>query len=277
MVGQLYIDGQDIYASFGLSVVDQGYNELVAWPPMKPVSYNDWHEEDGIQPDLSSPLLDARRCTLRLNGVTSQMRVDALLNIFKRGVYHTIDVASIGRTYRMRYVGCDRNEVVGDMRYVTLNLAEDMPILSSATAKSTITSYRDYTLDGKPFTHYGARILEGSLSSITQLPSVKTNLERSFEHKAGVIYDAHDTHFNAYDATLKVLMRADTLSELWNNYDALLRDMIAPNARYIGVGKVSRRYPCYYLSQQPTRFYATGKIWMEFDLTVKVFANPESI
>ena len=60
MSGRLYIDGQDVYKQFGMYVSDNGWNELVAMPPLKSVDSNDWNEEDGIEADLSAPVLNTR-------------------------------------------------------------------------------------------------------------------------------------------------------------------------------------------------------------------------
>ena len=60
MEGRLFIDGGDAYLQYGAYVVNGGWNELVAYPPLKPVESNDWQEEDGIEADLSAPVLDTR-------------------------------------------------------------------------------------------------------------------------------------------------------------------------------------------------------------------------
>lgn len=277
MQGELYIDNIDVYTTFGLSVVEQGYTDLIAWPALKAVPYNDWHEEDGIQPDLTAPQLDARTCTLRMWGHTSQSQADELLTVMSRSAHHTINAAAIGRTYTMRYVGCDNNEVVDGVRFMTLRLSEDTPTFVATTPNRTIAPCADFKLDGRNFTDYNARILEGTLSSITRLPDAKNNLSREIGNVTGTIYDEGVIRYKDYDVTLRVLMRAPSLSVLWTNYFALQNDFAKPGKHYISVAAVSRRYPCFYLSQKPTRFYASGKIWLEFEIRIKVFAKPEII
>ena len=56
--GRLYIDGEDIYTKYGVYVVKGGWNELIAYPPLKSVTYNDWQEQDGVEADLSNPVLN---------------------------------------------------------------------------------------------------------------------------------------------------------------------------------------------------------------------------
>lgn len=63
-------------------------------------------------------------------------------------------------------------------------------------------------------------------------------------------------------------MRADTLEELWRNYDALLYDLIRPNERKLWVDELGQEFLFYYKSCQVTEFYPTDKIWLQFTLTV---------
>ena len=36
MQGQLYIDGHDAFTEYGVYIVDEGLNDLIAMPPLKP-------------------------------------------------------------------------------------------------------------------------------------------------------------------------------------------------------------------------------------------------
>lgn len=44
MSGRFYIDGKDAFTEYGIYVQEGGYNELVAYPPLKAVTSNDWQE-----------------------------------------------------------------------------------------------------------------------------------------------------------------------------------------------------------------------------------------
>ncbi len=66
MSGRFYIDGKDAFTEYGIYVQEGGYNELVAFPPLKAVTSNDWQEEDGIEPDLSEPTLNTKEFSLKI-------------------------------------------------------------------------------------------------------------------------------------------------------------------------------------------------------------------
>lgn len=66
ITGRLYIDGDDAYKQYGVYVVKGGWNDLVAFPPLKTVPSNDWQEEDGIEADLSNPVLNTKEVQLKV-------------------------------------------------------------------------------------------------------------------------------------------------------------------------------------------------------------------
>lgn len=279
MKGQLYIDGKDVYTNFGLHIVEQGWNGLIQWAALKAVAYNDWHEEDGIEPDLSSPTLDSKEFTISLAGATSRSRAMAFIEAFSGNAYHTLNAASIGRNYNVRLVSAEPIREEAGIYFVDITLADDFPLrgYEPQVPSSNIERAADFLIDNMPFTDYGVRILEGSLAEITRCADVKLNLERDIASQGGRIYHNGNVRYDAYEATLSCLMRASSLTELWRNYDALLYRLTAPGTHYISVEAAGKRYPCYYMDSEVVRFYPTDKIWLEFEITINVISTPEHL
>lgn len=276
MSGQLYIDGLDIYASYRAYVADQGYNSFIQWASFKNVSYNDWYEEDGIEPDLSNPVLDSRTFTLRLVGENNR-QIQALTTKLNETARHTIVAASIGiRLGNVRFIDANMLKSIDGLWHFELTFIEDAPSLyTMRKPSSTIKPCYDYLLDGQLFSDFGVYILDGSLTSIAQLPARKTNWLYSSSTANGTISgDTNNSHSKDYEAVLRCLMRADTLDELWNNYGALYAQLTSQGAHHIVVKQTQKNYPCYYKTQNVRRFYATGKIWLEFNIVVNVFSTP---
>lgn len=112
MSGRFYIDGKDAFTEYGIYVQEGGYNELVAFPPLKAVTSNDWQEEDGIEPDLSEPTLNTKEFSLKIVLSGMDYRWGGFIERLSDKAYHTFDFREIGRTYRLRLVSNPNTDLV---------------------------------------------------------------------------------------------------------------------------------------------------------------------
>lgn len=270
MTGRFFIDGKDAFAEYGVFVQENGYNELVAFPSLKSVKSNDWHEEDGIEADLSAPVLDTKEFSMKFVFTGENYRLGGFIELLSDGAYHTFNFSGIGRTYRLRMVSHTNLDTALFLGFVTLRLADDFPLdgYSYTTPASTVPPYGDYELDGRRLTDYGIRVLEGTLSEIEKSPVVKQNLLRNIGTQGGAIYDGERVTFKTKEVKISCLMRAQTLAELWQNYDALLYDLVRPQERVLYADATGLEYPCHYKSCSVSEFYASGKIWLNFSITL---------
>lgn len=270
MTGRFYIDGKDVYTEYGVYVQEAGYNELVAFPPLKSVTSNDWQEEDGIEPDLSDPKLNTKEFSLKIVLTGKDYRWGGLIERLSDKAYHTFDFKEIGRSYRLRLVSNPNTDLATMLGFITLKLADDFPLdgYEYVEPDSTIPAYGDYELDGRPFTDYGVRVLEGTLDEIQKSPNVKTNLLRNIDTLNGALYDGEKVTYKTKDVKVNCLLRADTIADFWRNYNALLYDLARPEQRMLYVDETGYEYPCHYKSCSVSEFYASEKIWLKFTLTL---------
>ncbi len=274
MNDRLYIDGLDAYLHYGVYVTSGGYNEVIAYPPLKSVTCNDWQEEDGVEADLSSPVLNAHEVQIKF-AFHKIEEFSRFLECLSDGAYHTFKCAYIGRIYKLRLTQQPNMDIIRLLGTATLKFSDDFP-LSGYTydePKSDIVPADDYYIDDVPFTDYGCRILKGSLAEVTKAAQVKQNLLRNITTKTGVIYDPMNVTYKAKDVKLYCLMRAETLKELWRNYDALLYNLIRPEARILTVSELCQGFGFYYKSCSITDFYPDEKIWLAFTLTLTLISN----
>lgn len=270
MSGRLYIDGFDVYKQFGVYVPDGGWSSLIAFPPLKSYEQNDWAEEDGVEADLSAPVLNTREVSLTfaISGVFS--RYNDFIELLSDGAYHVFDCAVIGRSYTLRLVSQSNREYAVTFGRETLRFADDFPF-SGYTYKapsSLMTANDDYLIDGVQTANYGLRVLQGSFAEVLKTAAVKQNMLRNIKTRTGAIYDAKNVIYKAKDVKLICLMRAETLTELWRNYDALLYNLIQPNERTLSVKELEQDFPFCYKSCQVSEFYPEGRIWLKFTLTL---------
>ena len=133
---------------------------------------------------------------------------------------------------------------------------------------SYIAASDDYLIDDVPLTNYGARVISGSFAEVIKTAAVKQNMLRNIKTKTGAIYDGKNVFFKAKDVKLNILMRADSVEQLWRNYDALLYDLIQPNERTLWVKELEQDFPFYYKSCSVSEFFPDDRIWLKFTLTL---------
>lgn len=276
MTGKLYIDGIDVYSSYGVFITEDGYKELLAYPSLKTVDSNDWAEEDGIEPDLSSPVLDTREFNIKFAYHGTYARFGAFVEMLSdNAAYHVFDFREIGRTFQLRLVNQQNLSLAFNLGLFALKFADDFPLDGYNTylePLSTVTPQTGYELDGINFSDYGIHVLQGSEAEILKSPAVKKNLLQNIASQNGAFYDGEFVVFQTKEVKLKCLMRAETLSEFWRNYDAFLYDLVRPNERKLYVDSTGYEYPCYYKSCSANKFCPANKIWFEFSL-VLVFTS----
>ena len=270
MSGRLYVDGADVYGEYGLHVTESGWNALVAMPPLKDVESNDWHEEDGIEADLSAPVLDTREISVTFAIRGAYSRYARFIDLLSDGAYHEFDCASIGRKYTLRMTSHSSLEHARRLGKAKIKFADDFPLdgYEYEEPVSTLAEDYGYALDGKPFTAYGVRILEGTLAGVLKPAEVKENLLREIDTLAGAAYDGENVTFESKEVKLYCLMRAETLGALWRNYDALLYDLVRPDERLLWVGELKQEFPFHYTSCSVSEFAPEGRPWLKFTLTV---------
>lgn len=282
---RIIVDGIDTFARFGVFALETGLNDLLSYPPLKPVEANDWHEQEGIDADLSAPRLNGREVTIKI-GVTGTLgapqtiaKLEAFLSFLRQSVYRVFRFQFLGgREYTLRLVGEPNLTIAQALGFVTLKFADDYP-LKGYTYRAPISSVPksyDYFVDRWTLTDYGARVTEGTLAEFARRADVKVGLTRNIATAHGVIGDARGAvRQKSKEVKMRLHFRAETFAELWRNYDALLYDLTRPGARTIRVRDLGNRdYQAYYKSAQVTGFYPDDRPWLDTTITLVILREP---
>nr|DAX60000.1 MAG TPA: hypothetical protein [Caudoviricetes sp.] len=284
-MARIIVDGVDTFDRFGVFALEAGLNDLLAYPPLKPVEANDWHEQEGLDADLSAPRLNGREVTIKI-GATGTLgapqtiaKIDDFLAFLRQRVYRVFRFAFLGgREYTLRLVGEPNLTIAQALGFVTLKFADDYPMKGYAykSPQSSMQTATDYLMQGRPFTAYGARVTEGTLAEFARRADVKIGLTRNIATAHGIIGDDRGVvRQKSKEVKVRLHFRAETLAELWRNYDALLYDLTRPGARIIRVRDLGNRdYQAYYKSAQVTAFYPDDRPWLDTTLTLVVLSEP---
>ena len=275
---RLYIGGADVWDATYVCTAFGGFDELIAFPPLKTPPANDWQEERGFDPDLSVPVLDTREVTLRLSATDADDYENTLRTLAETPVVE-VRAPSIGRSWSLRFIAPTDS---AHSSTFGLKFADDTPMQGYTYQPPNAEKEREWILSTsrldyfvitespkRSFADYGARVLGDVEDEIERRNEVKTGLLRKFSTKPGAFYDKAAMFFEkGGDRQVQLLMRADTLAELWRNYDALLFDLIRPGARRY------KKAPFYYSSCRVDKFIPDEpRPWLQFTLTLTFYAG----
>lgn len=273
---RLFFGGADVLEYTYVCTAFGGFDELIAFPPLKTPPANDWHEERGFDPDLSAPVLDTREVTLRLSATHAEDYETTLRTLAETPVVD-VRAPSIGRSWSLRFVAPTES---AHSSTFGLKFADDTPMQGYTYQPPNAEKEREWILSTsrrddfvitespkRSFADYGARVLGDVVDEMERRNEVKTGLLRKFSTKPGAFYDKAALFCEkGGDRQVQLLMRADTLAELWRNYDALLFDLIRPGARRY------KEAPFYYSSCRVDKFIPDEpRPWLQFTLTLTFY------
>ena len=275
MKGRLLINGIDAYERYGVIVEHYGYKGVVQYPPLKKVTFNTWSEDDGIDPDLSNPVLDTREFDLGLFRINDD-HIDELLDVLADKPYSEFNFLEIGCCINLRLISQSNKEVLRRLERFTLKFAHDTPLEDYVYTPPVDIGVKQngYELDGVSFAEYGISILKGSDEEISKSPAVKKNLLTNIESKVGATYHGTRVVFEKKEVALKCHILAPNMNTFWRNYLALLHDLTQPDERMFFTDKLSDEYPCYYKNSTVNKFdkLTNGKVWCEFSVILVFYS-----
>lgn len=266
--GEILIDGISAFSQFGVYALN--YRGLLGWAPLKEITATDWPEEDGIEVDLSSPVLDSREFELEI-GVLPGGSLANFIAAISDTSYHDYTFPEIAGTYRLRLIGQPSYRTFNRAEITTLVMAEDNPLqgYTYQAPASAVGAPQGYEIDDISLSSYGLFIAAGSDDEINKMPAVKESLLIRSATTSGVTYDNAPVVFQPKDVTLNCVMRASSALEFQRNSKALLYDLIRPGKRTLFVEKAENEYPCYYKQSQITRVETIhDRIWAEMSITL---------
>ena len=282
MTGNLIIDNVDVWTTYGAWLTDQSVNGVLSWPASKKVDTVSWAESVYQQADLSELKLAGKTAKVDFAMRGEPTAVADFASFLAASVTRTWNIASLGRTYAMRYIGSASVNADTSRQTFSVTVGLDSPLAgyTYAAPVSHIASVDEYSLDGTRLSNYGVRVLYGTLDSTARPDSVKELLSRDISTIDGITYDTGGTnHAAAGDIVLQCAMIETTLAALWRNYDALLYDLVKRDTtatydtdfcrRSLYSYNLDKTFNCYYKSQSVSGFYPKGnKIWLIFNLTL---------
>ncbi len=272
MKNKLYIDGIDAFLEYGVFVERQGLCGLIQMPPFKQLDTTEWDEYDGVEVDLSAPVLNNKTFSIKFC-ITDIRFAEDLFAILSEGAYHTFEFTELGKTYTLRLTSNGSFSSFVRLGKMTLSFADDSPEVPVGEYYRYGTSgikQVGYEIDGVDFSQFGSYVLKGTDDSLRKAPNTRPNLTISNKATAGVLYDSEHVTFKGKDVSVKMLINVDSIEEFWKRWDSLWAVVLQPESRSFYFAALGHEYECYYKSNTVSKFdiLTNGHIWCEFTLTL---------
>lgn len=273
MIGATYMDGVDIWTAYGAFVDRGSYKGLISFPPLKKIDTNDWPDEDGIEVDLSSPVLDTKDFSVTFAAKTEAGALGLIEAITTGNAYKEFEFKEIAKTVTLRLLSQSAMQINNGLTIFSLQFADDAPLhgYTYTAPESAMVAQRDYTINGINAANYGLVVLQGTRGSLKKTPPTKTNLLNNINTQTGASYDGENVFLKSKEVTLSCVLIAANKTEFWQNYNALLFDLIRPGLQYLGFNNEIE--PFYYKESSVSGLTVSpSKIWVELSITL-VFPN----
>lgn len=262
MIGELIINGVDIYQTYKVGILEGGLKDVVSFPSLKEPEIYDWAERNGIEVDLSNPKIAAKRMVVEFY---QDRAGDAMsfISFLSGPGYKVCNFAIAGVTRTLRAVSVPQfdNSLI---TVFSVEFSEDNPTVvnSVQTFPSVGTGY---LLNGVDLSEYGVHVLEGSNASILKPFQIKPNLLIDSRYLNGSNYDTGVTRYGTKEVQLNCFIKAPNLNVFWSNMNALLSVLTSPGTKTF---EYDLSYECYYKSMAVVDFDPRSNVWCTFSLNL---------
>ena len=213
-----------------------GSNDFLPFPARREPDQNDWAEFDGLDVDFSDLSFEAKKISVQLYISASTealflQRLNSFQTLNNQPGYRSIFVKEFNRTFSLRYLGCSQYSHKGGLAKagkksgkLTVEYMMDDPVqmfTAPQPPEGGVSGLSHVQLNGVDLSQFGI-IVKEIYSTALRPASPKSTLERSFNHISGTWADVGIIRkMESKQVTIDCVMSAGTLSEFYNNYNAL--------------------------------------------------------
>ena len=216
----------DIQTTYHTHLLDDNYKDLLCYPPLKKLPFNDWAEYYGKEYDTSTPVLTF---------ISKATHYTPFITFLTAQTYNDFHFEELGKTFRLRFVSAQKAKT--EQGYITtdITLANDTPLQGyTYTAPNATLPPSGFTIDGTDLSMYGIYLLEENQNTLLPTYEVKEHLTTTSNTLAGVQYAQHANTFKERTLTLNCYI-SQSLTSFWQLYDALLYNLTKQGERTINI------------------------------------------
>ena len=236
-----------------------GSNDFLSFPERREPAQNNWAEHDGLDVDFSDLSFNPKKVSVQLyisaaTEAVFNQQLNAFESLNNQIGYRQIFVKEFNRTFSLRFLGFGEYTHKGGLAKsgkksgrLTVEYMMDDPVqmfTAPQPPEGGVSPLTHVQLNGVDLSQFGI-IVKEVYSTVLRPASPKSTLERSFNHISGTWADVGIIRKKeAKQVTIDCVMSAGTLSEFYNNYNALFGVMNSTAPIELSTPETDRM--CYY-------------------------------
>lgn len=244
------IDGKDILQEYGCTLLWGSFDSLLKYPKRKTVEYNDWAEQNGIEPYLETVEFEPK--SISLHFLMESTTLDSFWDSYKKlyasvteSGYHVFKFTD-NISYKLRYDTTSNYNIPqpfnmkDNFTSFALNFIDDNPKIPDVNNLSgNNLSHGLYQINGYDFGLFGVGSDQGQ-EDILKYPQLK----KPFSDGRTIQLDY--PRFSHKEIKLSLWLIAKDEAEFLANYRAFFTQISAPQTQLLNIQKLGISTNVYY-------------------------------
>lgn len=268
------IDGKNIYSEWGCTLLEGSFDTLLKYPKRKAVTYRNWAEADGIDPDLS--VVEFETKNVKLDFLMEAESKAQFWNRYQRLIaalsfpgYRAMNLLP-GMIHHLRFNANSAYEMVTpfnagrNLSSFTLDFIEDTDSITAPPGPLGGISLRgDYAINGIDFGAFGIGSDDEGMS-LLKYPSAKPMFTD------GRSVDFTTVKMQHKEIKLSLWMLASSVEEFVNNYRAFFAEFTAQGTQELYIKTIDGTVWAYYTDcpSFSVEIWEANRIGIRFSLTL---------
>lgn len=270
------IDGKNIYKEYDCTLLEGSFDTLLKYPRRKSVSYRNWAESDGIDPDLSVVEFDARK--VQFEFLMDAYSPDQFWRSYRKLIsdlsatgYREFDVIP-GITHKLRLSANSAYNMPvpfnagRNLSTFSLDFVEDDLFIQPVIYPVNGISLRGhYAINGIDFGEFGIGS-DDEQDDILKYPAMKDPFTDGRTVDLSLIKTQHK------QINLSLWMLAGSVEEFMNNYQAFFNQLTGPGTQDLYINTLAGSTQVYYTdcSNFTVEKWSSDEIGVRFTISLVV-------
>lgn len=266
----MIINGINIKNKYSAILLDGSLNDVLEYPKLKKPETNDWAEEDGLEVDLVSPVLDKKN--INISFLINELEIEEFVEFLLSTTYKDYYFTELGVSVNLRFLEIKGIHKEQEKFRIDIKLVDDKPLNGYSYEDPKLEAVSaNLEMDGMDLSKYGISVLEGSENNLEEIVKAKKKLLITSKYISGVEVSEEVSKKQAKKAKLNLFIKQNK-ADFLKGYKSFLYDLVKPDERTLLFN--GKTYKAYYSdSKIKDLIIENGFVWCNFIVSIIVISS----